>query len=100
MLIDFTGESAVFGFSVVNALIVGAAMMFSSTIVGIKLLPAKVLHHRHIGEVMISVLLLQDMLAIIVLLVLHSAKIGAVSLPEVMMTIGALPVMFLLAYLI
>ena len=45
-------------------------MMFSSTIIGIKLLPTTVLHHRHIGELMIGLLLLQDLLAIIVLMLL------------------------------
>lgn len=63
-----------FGFAQVDALIVGAAMMFSSTIIGIKLLPTTVLHHRHIGELMIGLLLLQDLLAIIVLMVLFSAS--------------------------
>lgn len=59
-----------------DALIVGVAMMFSSTIIGIKLLPTTVLHHRHIGEMMVGLLLLQDLLAIITL-VLISAQAGA-----------------------
>lgn len=33
-----------FGFNTTDALIIGAAMMFSSTIIGIKLLPTTVLH--------------------------------------------------------
>lgn len=57
-----------FGFSNLSALIIGASMMFSSTIIGIKLLPTTVLHHQHTGEIMISILLLQDLLAIAVLL--------------------------------
>lgn len=65
-----------FGFSNLDALVVGAAMMFSSTIIGIKLLPTTVLHHRHIGELMIGLLLLQDLLAIIVLMVLISVGSG------------------------
>jgi len=64
----------VFGYSTTDALIVGTAMMFSSTIIGIKLLPTTVLHHRHIGELMIGLLLLQDVLAIIVLMVLLGAS--------------------------
>ena len=62
-----------FGYSSVDSLVIGAAMMFSSTIIGIKLLPTTVLHHRHIGELMIGLLLIQDLLAIIVLMVLFSA---------------------------
>ncbi len=65
-----------FGFTTVEAAIVGAAMMFSSTIIGIKLLPTTVLHHRHIGELMIGLLLLQDLLAIIVLMLLLGAQAG------------------------
>jgi len=67
------GVARLFGFSSTDALITGAAMMFSSTIIGIKLLPTTVLHHRHIGELMIGLLLLQDLLAIVVLMVLLSA---------------------------
>lgn len=65
-----------FDYSSMDSLVVGAAMMFSSTIIGIKLLPTTVLHHRHIGELMIGLLLLQDLLAIVVLMVLLSAASG------------------------
>ena len=68
--------TASFGYSALDSLVVGAAMMFSSTIIGIKLLPTTVLHHRHIGELMIGLLLLQDLLAIIILMVLLSAASG------------------------
>ncbi|MEM8661402.1 MAG: cation:proton antiporter [Pseudomonadota bacterium] len=61
-----------FGFNLIDSVIIGAAMMFSSTIIGIKLLPTTVLHHRHIGELMIGLLLLQDLIAILVLMVLFS----------------------------
>jgi len=67
------GIARLFGYTMVDSLVVGAAMMFSSTIIGIKLLPTTILHHRHIGELMIGLLLLQDVLAIIVLMVLLSA---------------------------
>ncbi|MDC3124904.1 cation:proton antiporter, partial [Gammaproteobacteria bacterium] len=62
------GVMLVFGYTVTEAVIVGIAMTFSSTILGIKLLPTTVLHHRHIGEIVISLLLVQDLLAIIALL--------------------------------
>lgn len=65
-----------FGYAVMDCVVVGAAMMFSSTIIGIKLLPTTVLHHRHIGGLMIGMLLLQDLLAIIVLMMLYSASSG------------------------
>lgn len=70
------GLAALFLDRLSDALIVGVAMMFSSTIIGIKLLPTTVLHHRHIGEMMVGLLLLQDVLAIIAL-VLISASVGS-----------------------
>ena len=60
------------GYSATESLIVGIAMMFSSTIVCIKLLPTTVLHHKHTGELVVGLLLLQDIIAIAVLLVLYS----------------------------
>ena len=62
------------GFGTVDGLIIGAASMFSSTIVSLKLLPTTVLHHRRQGEIIISILLLQDIIAIIVLTVLQVGK--------------------------
>lgn len=63
-----------FGYTQTESLIIGAAMMFSSTIIGIKLLPTTVLHHRHTGELVVGLLLLQDVIAIIVLLILYSSE--------------------------
>jgi Kef-type K+ transport system membrane component KefB len=59
-----------FGFVWHEAVIIGSAMMFSSTIIGLKLLPTTVLHHKHMGELIIGVLLLQDILAIVILMLL------------------------------
>ncbi len=71
--------SMAFGFSFTGSLIIGAAMMFSSTIIGLKLLPTTVLHHQHTGELMISVLLMQDIIAIVVLLFVQGAADTSVS---------------------
>lgn len=59
-----------FGFPLFESLLVGVAMTFSSTIIGIKLLPTTVLHHKRTGELVISLLLLQDLIAILVLILL------------------------------
>lgn len=75
--------------------VVGAAMMFSSTIVGLKLLPTTMLHHRHTGEVMISLLLLQDIIAIIVLLFFQGT--GDVWTQVVQLSIG-FPLLLVFAY--
>lgn len=69
LLIGF-GIALLFKFSYLEALIIGSAMMFSSTIIGLKLLPTTVLHHQHVGEIIISILLLQDIIAIVILMLL------------------------------
>jgi len=75
-LVTGCGIAMLFGYSLQDSLIVGAAIMFSSTIISIKLLPTTVLHHRHIGELMIGLLLFQDLMAIIIIVVLLSMASG------------------------
>lgn len=87
-----------FGFNTNENLVMGAALMFSSTIIGIKLLPTTVLHHKHMGELMIGLLLLQDMLAIIVLLVLGGASSENQSYYSMGLTALSLPALIVLAY--
>ncbi|WP_390614361.1 cation:proton antiporter [Maricurvus nonylphenolicus] len=88
-----------FGFSHQENLIIGMAMMFSSTIIGIKLLPTTVLHHKHTGELMVGLLLFQDFLAILCLMILLSGDLGKVDPQQFGMTIAALPALGLAAYL-
>ncbi len=88
-----------FGFSHQENLVIGMAMMFSSTIIGIKLLPTTVLHHKHTGELMVGLLLFQDFLAILCLMVLLSGDLNQVNAGEFAITIAALPVLGLAAYL-
>ena len=91
------GAALAFGFSQTEALVTGAALMFSSTIIGIKLLPTTVLHHKHMGELMVGLLLLQDMIAIIVLLVLGSASSGG-GIQDFALTALALPCLIVFSY--
>ena len=65
-----------FGYNFIESLLIGAAMSFSSTIVGLKLLPTTILHHQRTGEIIISILLLQDLFAIIILMILKGGKGG------------------------
>jgi len=87
-----------FGFSTMDSVIIGLAMMFSSTIIGLKLLPTTVLHHKHIGELMIGLLLIQDMLAILVLILLGVLE-GGSSMP-VWQPFIALPLLAVACYLL
>ena len=92
--------SQLFGYSVTESLIIGAALMFSSTIVGLKLIPTTVLHHQRTGEVIISVLLLQDIIAIFLMLVLEgssNAEIGWVAMSKPAL---AFPLMVAIAYVL
>lgn len=61
------------GYSTMDSLIIGIALMFSSTIIGLKLLPTTALHHQRMGKVIVSILLLQDIIAVLILLVLQSS---------------------------
>ena len=88
-----------FDFSWMDVLIIGFATMFSSTIIGLKLLPTTVLHHRHTGEVIISVLLLQDLIAIAVMLWLGSQADASSTFGDVAMIIISLPAVISLAWL-
>jgi len=87
-----------FGFDLSESLIIGFTLMFSSTIIGLKLLPTTVLHHRHTGEVIISILLLQDVIAIVVLLFLEGMKQGVMPLLEFGLLALNLPLLFLFAW--
>ncbi len=85
------GVARLFDYSEAQSLIIGSAMMFSSTIIGIKLLPTTALHHRHSGELMIGMLLMQDFLAIAVLLMVMSGDIGSGNFVALSSTIISLP---------
>lgn len=87
-----------FGFSVQEAIVIGAAMMFSSTIIGLKLLPTTVLHHKHTGEIIISILLLQDLIAIMILVLLPAEWSSTVILMEVAKLVMSLLGLILFAW--
>ena len=65
-----TSMAMLLGYGFLESFIIGGAMMFSSTIVSLKLIPTTTLHHKHRGEMITSVLLLQDVIAIILILML------------------------------
>ncbi len=89
-----------FGFTIIESLIIGAALTFSSTIIGLKLLPTTVLHHKRTGEIIISILLVQDLIAIIILLLLQTAGQGSLPWVEIALRITALPLLIAIAYVL
>lgn len=83
----------IFGFTATEAAVLGMACMFSSTIIGIKLLPTTVLHHKRTGELMVGLLLFQDFLAIICLLILASGTPGDLQIDQLGIALAALPIL-------
>jgi Kef-type K+ transport system membrane component KefB len=98
----FAGVGAIIalavGLSPMEALVLGGAMTFSSTIIGIKLLPTTVLHHQRVGEIIISILLLQDLFAIVMLLLIQSAAAGEEPWTEVALLVLTLPGLVVFAW--
>ena len=88
-----------FGYSHFESLIIGSVMMFSSTIIGLKLLPTTALHHRHVGQVMISILLLQDILAIGILLFLEGLSHAGMEWQQLVSLALSLPVIVIISLL-
>ena len=87
-----------FGFEPIEALLIGVMMMFSSTILGLKLLPTTALHHRRMGEIVISVLLLQDFIAIVILVVLQGSSVIESGWVASTLLLLSLPCLAALAY--
>ncbi|MGB3623886.1 MAG: cation:proton antiporter [Ketobacter sp.] len=89
-----TSISHALGMQWIESVLIGVSLMFSSTIIGIKLLPTTMLHHKRTGEVIITILLIQDGLAIVTLVLLSgtdhfddlTAWLGvAIALPALML---------------
>ena len=88
-----------FGLSISESWVLGASMMFSSTIIGLKLLPTTILHHQHTGELMISVLLMQDIIAIVVLILINGTHNGShIHWKDLLMVGVALPSLMFFAF--
>jgi Kef-type K+ transport system membrane component KefB len=92
--------SLMFGYSPIEALVIGSALMFSSTIIGLKLIPTTVLHHQRTGEIIISVLLLQDIIAIFLLLAIEGMSGERGGWAALSQPLLALPALVVIAYLL
>ncbi len=89
----------IFGYELLQALLIGSVMMFSSTIIGLKLLPTTTLHHKHTGQIIISVLLIQDLIAIIILLLLQGYGKGGNLMVDIASQLLYLPLLIGVVYL-
>ncbi|MBL4681962.1 MAG: cation:proton antiporter [Pseudomonadales bacterium] len=84
-----------FSYTLPESVIIGVCLMFSSTIIGIKLLPTTVLHHRRTGELVVSLLLIQDMIAIIVLLVITGGLFDSTGYLKIVKVLIAFPLLII-----
>lgn len=66
------GAAFLFLHSGLDALIVGLALMFSSTILVVKLLPTTTLHQKRMGGICIALLIIQDIIAVALLIFIGS----------------------------
>lgn len=94
------GIGRLFGFTAIECWVIGMSLMFSSTIIGIKLLPTTVLHHKHLGELMVGLLLFQDFVAIICLTILLSGSTGELNPVQLGLSFAALPLLVLVAWVV
>lgn len=86
-------------YSLAESIILGSCMMFSSTIVSLKLLPEGAANRKYISGIMIGILLLQDLIAILVLLGIGATANGRLDLEDLFLVLVALPGISLFAYL-
>lgn len=92
--------AAALGYETRAALVIGAVLMFSSTIIGLKLVPTTTLHHQRMGQVMVSVLLLQDLIAILILLLLQGYGQGGSLFVHAGLLVLSLAALILVAFLL
>jgi len=92
--------ASMFGLNIMESLLIGMSLVFSSTIIGLKLLPTTVLHHQRTGEIIISILLLQDLLAIFLLQFVEVLGQGDVSWWTASLPLFAFPLLFVIAYVL
>ena len=70
----------IWGHSTLDCVVAAVALMFSSTILVVKLLPTTTLHQQRMGSICIATLIAQDLLAVIVLMFLGSQDSTALAL--------------------
>lgn len=87
-----------FNYTIQESFLIGITCMFSSTIIGIKLLPTTILHHQHTGELVVSILLLQDIIAIAVLFALEIAGDKTTTMRMVLI-LSSFPVLLSVAFI-
>ncbi len=93
------GIALLFGLAPLQAVLIGAAVIFSSTIIGLKLLPTSTLHHQRLGEIVVAILLLQDIIAIALILFIQGMADTGNPIGQIAMLLISAPLLYGFAYL-
>jgi len=67
------------GFSLTHAVFMGLPLIFSSTILVLKLVPTTALHHKRMGAYCIAILIAEDLIAITMLILMGAHNRGSAS---------------------
>lgn len=59
------------GFALKESIIMGVAMAFSSTLLAVKLLPTVTLHQQYLGNLLMAVLVVEDIVAVLAITLIH-----------------------------
>lgn len=97
-LLGFSTAS-ILGFAKTDALIIGLALFFSSTIIIVKILTDKKEQNRLHGQIAIGIILIEDLVATLALLFMGASKGGGLNL-EQLLFLGAKAVILMLFLII
>ncbi|MBW3568525.1 cation:proton antiporter [Candidatus Parcubacteria bacterium] len=81
-------SSSLMGFSITEALLIGLALFFSSTIIIIKILSDKREQGRLHGQIAIGVILVEDIIATFALLFIVAGEDGQFNLEQILLLLG------------
>ena len=101
-ILSFLISYYLLGFEILSSVYIGIALMFSSTIIAMKLLSDKNNINALFGKISIGVLIIQDIVAIFILMLISSLSNGtslsSFALKSVLGGIGLIIVLFLFGY--
>jgi len=90
--------ASLWGLGLVDCIYIGLALMFSSTIITVKLLPTTKLHHDEIGAVCIGILIAEDLIAVAILVLMRGFQTGQAVIPALAVLFTKLIVLVLLSF--
>jgi len=96
------GASMLLGFNTITGIYVGIALAFSSTIIIMKLLSDKQHLDSLYGKISIGILIVQDLVAIAILMIISSVSggvaLGALALKSLILGVGVIVILFLAGF--